>query len=425
MRIFWFHSGLMPEACEALGYDKRVSCGWLESMLQAILEADRTIELCLLGWDWRPCDIQIGRVRHVSFGCGGKTWYKKSPRHLSDKARMLISEFKPDVIHVQGTEYFYGCFDSEVYNGVPVVVSLQGVISGYHMHYNGELTPGELRSSSFNLRRILKNQSVFNNQRAWREIRAAQEERIIRQHSAFIGRTQWDEDWVRYFNPSARYFSVNENLRIPFFSARRRSAKIKRHSIYCSASASYPLKACHWLLRAVAALKTDYPDIELRIAASKDYFKPSGSILSRLKGEDYHAYLRKLVKKLGIEGHVVALPPISAERVAEELKNAELFVLPSMCENSPNSLGEAMLVGTPSIATFVGGVPSILKDGVEGKLVPSGDPAALAGAIRRWFEHPEEAEAGVETARATALKRHDARTNAEATIAVYRELMRK
>jgi glycosyltransferase involved in cell wall biosynthesis len=84
-----------------------------------------------------------------------------------------------------------------------------------------------------------------------------------------------------------------------------------------------------------------------------------------------------------------------------------------------------MLVGTPSIATFVGGVPSILKDGEEGKLVPSGDPAALAGAIQRWFLHPEEAEACVEPARATALRRHNPKINAEATLAVYREIAGK
>lgn len=412
----------MPVACEAMGYDKRISCGWLESMLDALIEADPCIEFCLLGWDWRPCDVQIGRVRHVSFGRGGMTWYKKIPRYFEEKARQLIAEFNPDVIHVQGTEYFYGCFDPSVYAGKPVVVSLQGVISGYHMHYNGELSPKELFTSSFNLRKLLKNQSVFNNQTAWREIRAEQEEKIIHQHNAFIGRTEWDESWVKFFNPRGKYFTVNENLRPPFFVERRDPSRIKRHTIYCSAAASYPLKGCHWLLRAIASLKEDYPDIRIRIAAAKDYFSKDVSLLARLKGEAYHTYLRKLVKELGVEKHVVALPPISAERVAEELKSAELFVLPSMCENSPNSLGEAMLVGTPSIATFVGGVPSILKDGIEGKLVPSGDPAALAGAIRRWFEHPEEAEACVEPARATALKRHNREANALATLNVYREL---
>ena len=73
------------------------------------------------------------------------------------------------------------------------------------------------------------------------------------------------------------------------------------------------------------------------------------------------------------------------------------------------------------IVSFVGRTSSILR-GVEGKLVPSSDPAALAGAIRRWFPHPEEAEACVEPARATAVVRHNGRKNAEDTLRVYREI---
>lgn len=422
MKIFWFHSGLMPMACDALGYNKRDSCGWLESMLNALLAADSKSEFCLLGWDPRPCDIQIGRVRYVSLAVDGPSWYRKIPKKLSDRVKKLITEFNPDVIHVQGTEYFYGCFAKEVYCGKPVVVSLQGIITGYCPHVAGYLSPHDVWWTKFNLRWLLKRESILNNQVMWQKGRATQEEKVLKAQRFFIGRTEWDEAWTHYLNPSARYFHVNENLRPPFFKVRRERQNIIRHRIYCGAAASCPHKAAHWIIRAVAALATEFPDIELRIAAAESNFSKSCSLVARLKGQAYHAYLRRLVKQLGVEKHIVALPSLRAEKVAEELASAELFVLPSLCENSPNSLGEAMLVGTPSIATFVGGVPSILKDGVEGKLVPPGDPAALAGAIRRWFLHPEEAEACVEPARATALKRHDAKANAEATLAVYRAL---
>lgn len=421
MKIFWFHSGLMPAACEAMGYGKRNSCGWLESMLDALLAVDVTLDFCLLGFDWRPCDIQIGRVRHVSFEVSGKTWYEKIPREIVEKAQALIREFNPDVVHVQGTEYFYGCLPQEAYCGKPVVVSIQGLISGIHPHYMGGISPKELHGTNWNARFFVKGRTLLSEQTAWREKRAVQEQRVLRQQHNFIGRTEWDRNVVHFYNPNARYFTVNENLRPPFFSARRNVGAVKKHSIYCSAAASTALKGAHWLIRAVAALRSEFPDIELRIAAADGLHAPQG-LKGLLFDQSYHAYLRRLIKQLNVESHVVPLPSLSAEQVATELQCAELFVLPSMCENSPNSLGEAMLVGTPSIATFVGGVPSIMKNGVEGKLVPSGDPAALAGAIRRWFLHPEEAESCVEPARATALKRHDAKANAEATLAVYREL---
>lgn len=422
MRAFWFHSGLMPAACARMGYDKGVSCGWLASMLDALLAADPTLEVCCLGFDPHPCDVQLGRVRQRSFAMKWRTWFGDAvPADVCAKAREAIADFDPDVIHVQGTEYFYGRFPKAVYGGKPVVVSLQGVLSGYHPHLTGELSPDELKGCNWNLRRLLKGKTLFSEQRTWRLGRAAQEARIFRQQRNFIGRTDWDRAWVSYFNPSARYFTVNENLRPEFFAARRTPATVRRHRIYCSACASYPLKGAHVLFRAVAALKDEFPDVEVRIAAASDV-RRSATWRGLLLDQPYAAYLRRLMRELGIGRHVTLLDSLPAAQVAEELARAELFVLPSFVENSPNSLGEAMLVGTPSIATFVGGVPSILKDGAEGRLVPPGDPAALAAAIRRWFVRPGEAEACVGPARATALARHDARRNAEATLAVYREL---
>ncbi len=424
MRIFWFHSGLMPAACEANGYDNRVSCGWLESMLNALLALEPSLEFCLLGWDSRPCDVQIGRVRHVSFGAGGKTWCRNIPKPFSDKASSLIREFKPDVIHVQGTEYFYGRLDSTVYNDVPVVVSLQGILSELHLHYLGNLAPSEFHGTNFNARFFVKGRTILQEQKEWREGRAWQEQLVFRQQKYFIGRTEWDRACVEFYNPHARYFTVNENLRPPFFNERRCRKNIRKHTIYCGGAASCALKGAHWLLHAVAALKDEFPDIQLRIAAAQKVLRPT-TLMGWLNDQSYFAYLRRLIHKLGVENHVVCLPQLPAEQVAEELKRAELFVLPSLCENSPNSLGEAMLVGTPSIATFCGGVPSILKDGVEGKLVPPGEPFSLAAAIRHYFLHPDEAEAMVGAARATALKRHDARANAQATLDVYRQICKK
>lgn len=425
MKVFWFHSGLMPMACARMGYDRHVSCGWLESMLDALLVADSSLEICCLGFDPRPCDVQIGRVRQLSFAMKWRTWFgEKIPEDICTKAQKAIADFNPDVIHVQGTEYFYGRFPEEVYGGKPVVVSLQGVLSGIHSHLTGELAPDELRGCNWNLRRLLKGRTLFSEQRVWRIGCATQEVRIFRQRGSFIGRTDWDRAWVNYYNPAARYFTVNENLRPEFFAVRRTPATVKRHRIYCSACASYPLKGAHILFRAVAALKAEFPGIEVRIAAAAGVRRPA-TWRGRLLDQPYFVYLRRLMRELGIERNVTLLDPLSAAQVAQELAAAELFVLPSFVENSSNSLGEAMLVGTPAIATFAGGTPAILKDGVEGRLVPPGDPAALAAAIRTAFRYPETAEALVPAARATALARHDARRNAEATLAVYRELIRE
>jgi len=67
---------------------------------------------------------------------------------------------------------------------------------------------------------------------------------------------------------------------------------------------------------------------------------------------------------------------------------AELMVLPSHSEGSPNVLLEAMAAGLPSIATRVGGVPELVRDGESALLVPAGNTQALANAIRRALGDP-------------------------------------
>jgi glycosyltransferase involved in cell wall biosynthesis len=83
--------------------------------------------------------------------------------------------------------------------------------------------------------------------------------------------------------------------------------------------------------------------------------------------------------------HVRLLGPLPRLQVLELFAAADAVVLSSAWENFPHVLVEALAVGTPVIATRVGGVPEIVEDGVNGLLVSPGDPEALAGAIRRFF----------------------------------------
>ena len=75
--------------------------------------------------------------------------------------------------------------------------------------------------------------------------------------------------------------------------------------------------------------------------------------------------------------------------VFEWLRAADASLLASSWENFPHVVVEALAVGTPVIATAVGGVPEIVRDGENGLLVRPGDPAALAAAIGRFFAEPD------------------------------------
>jgi glycosyltransferase involved in cell wall biosynthesis len=79
---------------------------------------------------------------------------------------------------------------------------------------------------------------------------------------------------------------------------------------------------------------------------------------------------------------------------------ADVFTLASRHEGLPISLLEALAAGLPTAVTAVGGVPDVITDGVEGRLAPPQDPAALAGAISELLEPETNARAG-----AAALER--------------------
>jgi glycosyltransferase involved in cell wall biosynthesis len=93
--------------------------------------------------------------------------------------------------------------------------------------------------------------------------------------------------------------------------------------------------------------------------------------------------LEQLTRTLELDGRVTYLGAVPRDRVLRLFGAAEASVLPSAWENFPHTVVEALAVGCPVIATTVGGIPEVVRDGENGLLVAPGDSRALATAIRR------------------------------------------
>ncbi|HUJ91575.1 MAG TPA: glycosyltransferase family 4 protein [Gaiellaceae bacterium] len=104
---------------------------------------------------------------------------------------------------------------------------------------------------------------------------------------------------------------------------------------------------------------------------------------------DERAPLERRAAELGLDARVRFLGALPRERVLELFSGADASILSSSWENFPHTVVEALAVGTPVIATTIGGVAEIVHDGENGLLVPAGDAAALAGAVRRFFGDAE------------------------------------
>ena len=103
---------------------------------------------------------------------------------------------------------------------------------------------------------------------------------------------------------------------------------------------------------------------------------------------------------------------------------ADVFVLPSLIEGSPNVLLEAMSCGLPIVATRVGGVPEIAADGVSAIIGPSKDPAFIARAVDRILADPALGARLGGAARRIALNRYTQEQRAETLSRLYAALVR-
>jgi glycosyltransferase involved in cell wall biosynthesis len=144
-----------------------------------------------------------------------------------------------------------------------------------------------------------------------------------------------------------------------------------------------------------------------------------------LMGRDWgeQAQLEARARALGVASDVRFLGHVAdAGTYRAVVRGARVMVLPSEYEAYGLVLLEAMVAGTPIVATAVGGVPEVLDRGRLGRLVPYGDPTALATALGAVTEEPDRTRAGV-VAAAERVRALDWTVTAERMRSLYRELV--
>lgn len=199
---------------------------------------------------------------------------------------------------------------------------------------------------------ILKGQKQFKQ-------RAAYEIEMIKEAKHIIGRTSWDRARTWAINPCAEYHFCNETLRPEFYDGSKWNYnKCNKHTIFLS-QAGYPIKGLHQVLKAMPIILRHYPDASIRVAGG-DITKCS-TLSEKLRLSGYGKYIKKLIKKVGMEGKVTFTGNLNAQQMKQEYLRANVFICPSTIENSPNSLGEAQILGTPCVASYVGGIPDMME----------------------------------------------------------------
>jgi glycosyltransferase involved in cell wall biosynthesis len=157
------------------------------------------------------------------------------------------------------------------------------------------------------------------------------------------------------------------------------------------------------VLRAFARVQARYPEASLTLVGS---------------GSQDQA-LRALASDLSLR-HVTFAGRVPPGEIHRYYAAADLYVQSPSIDNMPLSVLEAFASGSPVVSTNVGGVPSILTDGVHGLLVPDGDDAALAAQVIRLLDQPDHARRLAAAARESCL-RYDWTFVREGWLAAYRK----
>jgi len=412
-KILWLTGIVIPQASELIDGTKVPFGGWVSQMIDKLSKID---------------EFKIGVAMKSSFKelvvkeKNGVTFYflpqnKKNRFDVyNSDCLQVLDDFNPDLVHAEGSEQKYTNTFLSLWKGKNVL-SLQGVLNGYEPYEFGGLNlyryllSFNLKNSFFASLMLLNKKFVFDR-------RLKIEKDSIKKANNILGRTSWDRANSYFYNPKAPYYHCARILRPVFYKIKQKQEEVIEHSVFIGNSAQ-PRKGAHFVLEAISLLKEEFPNIKLYITGHK-YDKNLKDWKSYF---GYRAFLHRRIKKLGLEKNIVFLGVLQGEEMAEQLSKMNVYVMSSTIENSPNTLGEAMIMGVPCVTSYNGGVPDMATNGIEALHYRDNDPRMLAYQIKRIFDDKTLAKTLSKNAIRKANFTHNPDLNLQDLIDCYRTIL--
>ena len=418
MKVLWIVNILFPAQAKRLGKNSNVFGGWLTSLASDIcLEKNMQLAIATVSNCVEETLVfDDNNITYYVLPC--KDIYKYDKK-LEVYWKDVIDKFNPSIVHIHGTEFPHSLAFLNVNNKkIKTVVSIQGLVSICADVYEANMNYKDIYSN-ITFRDIIRFDNIYQQKKKFIN-RGKYEVDILKKCDFIIGRTEWD-----YANSYAivrkdNYFKCNETLRECFYSNLWNINNITRKTIFIS-QASYPLKGFHIFLKSLCMIKKDYPDVKVFVAGPNILQK--SKLIDKVKFSGYAKYLKKIIVKNKLENNVIFVGLLQEKEIVDLMKKCNIYVQASALENSSNSLGEAMLIGMPIVASNVGGTSSMILDKKEAFLYPYTDYAMLYFYIKKIFDDDKLAiKLGI-NAREHALVTHDREKNVAQMIKIYEEII--
>ena len=126
MKILWITNSLLPSIKDQLGIDRGASGGWMEASANNLLMQHRDIELAVVS-TWSK--ITKGEVKNIKYYTIPANIYDRKESERKSIWNNIVNDFKPDIVHIHGTEFSHGLSYLKDVGGDNIVISIQGIVS--------------------------------------------------------------------------------------------------------------------------------------------------------------------------------------------------------------------------------------------------------------------------------------------------------
>lgn len=441
MKILWICNTMLPRVAEYLGLEASNKEGWLTGLADTILRNRESNEIELaVAFPVGTADLQNRLeipvkewdTKLVCYGFVENTAHPECySQELEEQLRKITEDYAPDVVHCFGTEYPHTLAITKVYPKERILIGIQGLCKLYAERYLADLPERVIKRVTF--RDWLKQDSIVKQHEKFTQ-RGRHEVEALCNAGHVTGRTWIDKDFSMETNDKLQYHFMNETLRSNFYEGTWKPEACEKYSIFLS-QGDYPIKGLHYMLKAMPDILKQFPQAKLYVAGNS--ITKHETLKDKVKLSSYGKYILELLVQYQLEDKVVFLGKMNAEEMKAQFLRSNVFVCPSVIENSPNSLGEAMLLGMPCVTAQVGGIRSIFEDGTDGIAYPgygadryeqaedkeTMQAKALAEAvIQMWSDEEKMVQYG-ENASLHARRTHDGQTNYLRLVEIYKEML--
>ena len=419
MRVLWITN--QPIGAATKKYGTGTSGTWMDPTLYEMHQASVEIYLGVaFVSDVKSAESFVEEgIHYYALPRDPKKIYPYNDKKHRSEWKSVITDMNPDLIMIWGTEYAHGLCALLEAKGVPSVIVIQGILESVSRYYCGEMNISDIKSN-YTFRSFIKHDSILNAQKLYKK-KSQYELEMYQISQNVILENKWAEAYIKAKVPSVNSYYYKLKIKDLFYEPEWNLDACDRESILCTAPGQYPLKGFHLLLEALAIIKRKYPNVILRVPGMKSPF--GCSVMERIKRSDYVQYVLEIIDRNELRNNIEFLGDISSQRMAQELKRTHVFVVPSTIENQSMSLREAMAVGTPCVASAVGGIPESVTNGDDCLAFRSGEYEYMAECIMDIFSTDDKAKHISKSARNRIRDYYSDHADTKTLIDIYKKIL--